>query len=55
MRTFTEEYNEFLTTHKFTSVNAGGLDFEIIDSGSGSRTVVFLNGVDMYQFWIKYV
>lgn len=55
MRTFTEEYNEFLTTHKFTSVNAGGLEFEVIDSGSGSRAVVFLNGVDMYQFWIKYV
>ena len=55
MRTFTEEYNEFLTTHKFTSVNAGGLEFEVIDSGSGSRAVIFLNGVDMYQFWIKYV
>lgn len=55
MRTFTEEYNEFLTTHKFTSVNAGRLEFEVIDSGSGSRAVVFLNGVDMYQFWIKYV
>ena len=53
MRTFTEEYNEFLTTHKFTSVNAGGLEFEVIDSGSGSRAVIFLNGVDMYQFWIK--
>ena len=37
MRTFTEEYNEFLTTHKFTSVNAGRLEFEVIDSGSGRR------------------
>ncbi len=55
MKTFAEEYNEFLTSHKFTSVNAGGHNFEVIDCGSGSRTVVFLNGVDMYQFWIKYV
>ena len=55
MKTFTEEYNEFLKTHEFRNVNAAGQDFEVIDSGSGSRTIVFLNGVDMYQFWIKYV
>lgn len=55
MKTFTEEYNEFLTTHEFKTVNAGGQNFEVIDAGSGSRTIVFLNGVDMYQFWIKYV
>lgn len=55
MKTFTEEYNEFLAEHKFTTVTAAGQDFEVIDSGSGSRTIVFLNGVDMYQFWIKYV
>lgn len=55
MKSFTEEYNEFLADHKFTTVTAAGQDFEVIDSGSGSRTIVFLNGVDMYQFWIKYV
>lgn len=55
MKTFTEEYGEFLTTHEFRNVNAAGLNFEVMDSGSGSRTIVFLNGVDMYQFWIKYV
>lgn len=53
--TFTEEYNEFLTTHGFKTVNVNGQDFEVIDSGSGGRTIVMLNGVDMYQFWIKYV
>lgn len=55
MKSFTEEYNEFLADHKFTTVTAAGQDFEVIDSGSDSRTIVFLNGVDMYQFWIKYV
>lgn len=55
MKSFTEEYNEFLADHKFTTVTAAGQDFEVIDSGSGSRTIVFLNGVDMYRFWIKYV
>lgn len=55
MKTFTEEFNEFLTTHPFRTVNAGGQNFEVIDSGSGSRTIVMLNGVDMYQFWIHYV
>lgn len=55
MKTFTEEYNDFLKTHEFKTVNAGGRNFEVIDAGSGSRTIVFLNGVDMYQFWIKYV
>lgn len=55
MKSFTEEYNEFLADHKFTTVTVAGQDFEVIDSGSGSRTIVFLNGVDMYQFWIKYV
>ncbi len=55
MKTFTEEYREFLTAHEFKTVNVGGHDFEVIDSGSGSSTIVFLNGVDMYQFWIKYV
>lgn len=55
MKTFTEEYSEFLTAHEFKTVNAAGQDFQVMDSGSGSHTVVFLNGVDMYQFWMKYV
>lgn len=55
MKTFTEEYREFLTTHEFRTVNAAGQDFEVIDSGSGGQTIVFLNGVDMYQFWKDYV
>lgn len=55
MKTFTEEYREFLTTHDFRTVNAAGQDFEVIDSGSGGQTIVFLNGVDMYQFWKDYV
>ena len=52
---FTEEYNEFLKTHEFKTVSVDGHDFEVIDSGSGSNTLVMLNGVDMYQFWIHYV
>lgn len=55
MKTFTEEYREFLTTHEFRTVNTAGQDFEVIDSGSGGQTIVFLNGVDMYQFWKDYV
>ena len=55
MKTFTEEYREFLTTHEFRTVNAAGQDFEVIDSGSGGQTIVVLNGVDMYQFWKDYV
>lgn len=55
MKSYIEEYGEFLKTHEFKTVNAGGQDFEVIDSGSGSSTIVMLNGVDMYQFWIHYV
>lgn len=55
MKTFSEEYSEFLRTHEFKAVNAAGQRFEVIDSGSGGRTIVFLNGVDMYQFWMDYV
>lgn len=55
MKTFSKEYSEFLMTHEFKAVNAAGQRFEVIDSGSGGRTIVFLNGVDMYQFWMDYV
>lgn len=55
MKTFSEEYSEFLRTHEFKAVNAAGQRFEVVDSGNGGRTIVFLNGVDMYQFWMDYV
>ena len=44
MRNFTDEYNEFLKTHSYKPVTVSGYDFQVIDSGSGSQTIVFLNG-----------
>ncbi len=55
MRNFTDEYNEFLKTHSYKSVNVSGHEFQVIDSGSGSQTIVFLNGIDTQQEWINYV
>lgn len=55
MRNFTDEYNEFLKTHSYKSVSVSGHDFQVIDSGSGSQTIVFLNGIDTQQEWINYV
>lgn len=55
MRNFTDEYNEFLKTHSYKPVTVSGYDFQVIDSGSGSQTIVFLNGIDTQQEWINYV
>lgn len=55
MRNFTDEYNEFLKTHSYKPVTVSGYDFQVIDSGSGSKTIVFLNGIDTQQEWINYV
>lgn len=55
MKKFTEEYHEFLKTHSYKTVTVSGGNFQVIDSGSGDRTIVFLNGVDMHQTWIKYM
>lgn len=55
MRNFTDEYNEFLKTHSYKSVSVSGHDFQVIDSGSGSQTIVFLNGIDTQQEWINYM
>lgn len=54
MKTFSDEYGEFIKTHEFKTVTAGGQDFEVMESGSG-RAIVMLNGMDMFQTWIKYV
>ena len=55
MRNFTDEYNEFLKNHSYKSVSVSGHEFQVIDSGSGSQTIVFLNGIDTQQEWINYV
>lgn len=55
MRSFTDEYNEFMKTHNYKPVTVSGHEFQIIDSGSGSQTIVFLNGIDMQEEWINYV
>lgn len=55
MRKFSEDYNEFFSTHKFSKVTVLGYDFQVVDAGSGKQTVVFLNGMDIYHSWIKYV
>ena len=55
MRKFSEDYNVFFNTHKFSKVTVLGHDFQVVDAGSGKQTVVFLNGMDIYHFWIKYV
>ena len=55
MRKFADEYNDFMKTHSYKPVNISGHEFQIIDSGSGSHTVVFLNGIDTQQEWINYV
>ena len=54
MTDFGDEYKEFLRTHKYKAVTAHGQEFKVIDAGSGSHTIVFLNGVDMDEAWIKY-
>ena len=55
MRKFSEDYNAFFNTHKFSKVTVLGYDFQVVDAGSGKQTVVFLNGMDIYHSWIKYV
>ncbi len=55
MRNFSDEYRDFLKTHSYKPVTVSGHEFRVIDSGSGSRTVVFLNGIDTQQEWINYV
>lgn len=55
MRKFSEDYNAFFNTHKFSKVTVLGHDFQVVDAGSGKQTVVFLNGMDIYHSWIKYV
>lgn len=55
MRNFSDEYRDFLKTHSYKPVTVSGHEFQVIDSGSGSRTVVFLNGIDTQQEWINYV
>lgn len=55
MRKFSEDYNVFFNTHKFSKVTVLGHDFQVVDAGSGKQTVVFLNGMDIYHSWIKYV
>lgn len=55
MRKFSEDYNAFFNTHKFSKVTVLSHDFQVVDAGSGKQTVVFLNGMDIYHSWIKYV
>lgn len=55
MRKFSEDYNVFFNTHKFSKVTVLSHDFQVVDAGSGKQTVVFLNGMDIYHSWIKYV
>lgn len=55
MKKFTEEYHEFLKTHSYKTVTVSGRDFQVIDSGSGSHTIVFLNGIDMPHTFMKYM
>lgn len=55
MRNFSDEYRDFLKTHSYKPVTVSGHEFRVIDSGSGSQTVVFLNGIDTQQEWINYV
>ena len=55
MRNFADEYSDFMKTHSYKAVNVSGHDFEVIDSGKGGQTIVFLNGMDMPQAWIKYM
>lgn len=55
MRKFADEYSDFMKTHSYKAVNVSGHDFEVIDSGNGGQTIVFLNGMDMPQAWIKYM
>ena len=55
MRKFSEDYNVFFNTHKFSKVTVLSHDFQVVDAGSGKQTVVFLNGIDIYHSWIKYV
>lgn len=55
MRNFADEYSDFMKNHSYKAVNVSGHDFEVIDSGKGGQTIVFLNGMDMPQAWIKYI
>lgn len=55
MRNFSDEYRDFLKTHRYKPVTVSGHEFRVIDSGSGSQTIVFLNGIDTQQEWINYV
>lgn len=55
MNTFTDDYNEFLRTHEYKTVSVSGHDFKLSDSGSGEQTIVFLNGMDLQQAWIRLI
>lgn len=54
MISFSDEYREFLRTHEYKPVTVRGQEFQVIDAGSGSPAIVFLNGMDMDESWIKY-
>lgn len=53
MVTFSDDYNEFIRTHEYRDVTVSGHIFKVVDSGGGSRAVVFLNGMDIHQAWIR--
>lgn len=55
MNTFTDDYNEFLRTHEYKPVSVSGHEFKVSDSGSGEQTIVFLNGMDLQQAWIRLI
>jgi len=53
--TFTDDYNEFLRTHEYKTMAVSGHDFKLTDSGNGEQTIVFLNGMDLQQAWIRLI
>ena len=55
MNDFAQEYGQFIASHRFESVNVGGYGFGVISAGGGRQAVVFLNCMDVYHAWAKYV
>lgn len=55
MNDFAQEYGLFIAMHPFERVSVGGYGFDVISAGGGRQTLVFLNCIDVYHAWAKYV
>ena len=54
--TFGEEWSAYLAEHPYQELTAGGAKFRyILDGAPDKRAIVFLNGLNMQEAWLRYM